>query len=375
MIKNTIKILLRAFCLTVTCFIFFTGCKKESESQASQNFSKSSEKVTVKIEKVTPQSIERKVLYTGTIEALVEVKVYPTVSDQIMSLFIEEGDAVKRGKLIAVIRSQLLGENVKQALGSRDAIKANIAGLEDQITRQEKLYKSGVINKAQVDATKYQLDATQAQLNQLEAMVAQAKIRRGDSLVKAPIDGIIGQVVLRPGDMAVPSLPICTIVQIDEVEVYLNIPERELQWFKVGNTIKVRTTSIPDQEFDGTINLISPIIDRLSRTAVVKIRISNPQHLLRPGMMAEVNIIAERKENVVVAPLYAFRLEQFLGVGSEKRVGFVLKGNKVEERQIELGIIVEENAEVTKGINPGEELIIEGQHLLTDGQEVVVERQ
>lgn len=344
------------------------GCSQGSAAEGAEETA-----VTVSVAEVSKRPISRVLTYSGDIVGEVEVKVYSTIADRIVTLNAEEGQAVTEGQVLAVIRADTLGQGVQQAQGGLAAVRAQVAGLRDTLARQERLLTSGVVTQAQVDATRFQLQAAEAQVAQLEATVGSAVVRRSDANVRAPISGIIGQVFVEAGDLAAPQVPICTVVRMDRVEVQINVPERELALVRPGLEATVSIASLDGREFRAPVSEISPVVDRLSRTAQLRIMLDNPDHAIRPGSLAEVRLEVERHDDAVVVPQYALVLDERQDESSQYRA-YVLRadGRTVEERRVRVGFYEGNDVEVLEGLRAGDRLVVNGQHLLRDGNEVEV---
>lgn len=315
--------------------------------------------------------------YSGDVAGEVEVKVFSTIPDRIISLRVEEGQEIVEGELIAIIRAGVLGQGVQQALGGLASAKAQVAGLRDTLNRQQRLVSSGVVTQAQLDGTRFQLQAAEAQAAQLEATVGSARTRRSDTNVRAPISGVVGQVFVEEGDMAAPQIPLCTIVRMERVEILFNVPERELGLVRSGMDAEVRIASIPEKVFRAPVSQISPVVDRMSRTATLRIMLDNPGHIIRPGSLADVRLEVERHENSIVVPQYSLVLDERRGADDEAIFrAYVLNndGNTVSERRVRVGIYQGNDVEVIEGLDEGERLVVQGQHLLREGSSVTVGR-
>jgi RND family efflux transporter MFP subunit len=358
----------RAVLCAAASMLLCTGCSQGSAAEEGETTT-----VNVSVAEVAKRPISKVLTYSGDIVGEVEVKVYSTIPDRIVTLNAEEGQAVAAGQVLAVIRADTLGQGVQQAQGGLAAVRAQVAGLRDNLSRQERLLSSGVVTQAQVDATRFQLQAAEAQVAQLEATVGSAQTRRSDANVRAPISGIIGQVFVEEGDLAAPQIPICTIVRMDRVEVQINVPERELALVRPGLEAIVSVASLDRREFSAPVSEISPVVDRLSRTARLKIMLDNPDHAIRPGSLAEVRLEVERHDDAIVVPQYALVLDERQDETSQYRA-YVLRadGRTVEERRVRVGFYDGNDVEVLEGLRAGERLVVNGQHLLRDGTSVEV---
>jgi RND family efflux transporter MFP subunit len=179
----------------------------------------------------------------------------------------------------------------------------------------------------------------------------------------------VGQVFVEEGDMAAPQVPICTIVQMDRVEVQIQVPERDLGDIRPGMEAQIQVASVSDRTFRAPVSRISPVVDRLSRTATLRIMLDNPDHVVRPGSLADVRLAVERHENAVVVPQYALVLDERAGEnGGATYRAYVIRsdGNTVAERRVHVGIFDGDDVEVLDGLNTGDRLVVQGQHLLRD---------
>lgn len=347
------------------------GCSAGDAAEADAG----AQPTSIETDTIKRSSVARVLRYSGDVRGEVEIKVYSIIPDRIVSLAVEEGESVERGDAIAIIRSDALGQGVRQAMGGLAAARAQVEGLSDSLNRQRRLLKSGVVTQAQVDATNIQLRSAEAQVAQLEGTVGSARSRRGDANVKAPISGIVGQVFVEEGDMAVPQIPICTVVQMDRVEVQIQVPERDLGLVRAGMIANVEVASVPGEVFQAPVSRISPVVDRLSRTATLRIVLDNPGHRLLPGALAEVTLEVERHEDAIVVPQYALVLEDRSDDDDSALYrAYVLNtdGRTVAERMVKVGIYQGNEVEVTEGLAVGETLVVQGQHLLREGSRVQV---
>jgi membrane fusion protein (multidrug efflux system) len=225
-----------------------------------------------------------------------------------------------------------------------------------------------------VDQLKSRLLAAEAQISRLKAMADQASTVRGNAVVRAPISGVIGQRFLSQGDMAAPTLPICTVVHMDRVELVVEVPEQDLARIREGMAARLSVARYPGRTFEGQVERISPTIDRVTRTARVKVVADNPKHELMPGMLARVLLEVERRKKTLVVPYSSLVIRMGAG-GKVEHHAFIGKGGKAVERRLTIGIVEGKKVEVLKGLAMGETLVTQGHHMLQPGRAMrVVER-
>lgn len=345
----------------------FCGCEPpKTEEEADDG------PLKVELSVVETGSLTRWLGYVGDIEGDAEIRVFSPIPDRIVTLPVKEGDRVKAGQVLASVRSGTLKQGVKQASSGVDAARAQRAALEDQLTRMKKLESSGAVTSSQLLAVESQFAAAEAQVRQLEAMLGQARQLRGDAVIKAPIDGVVGQVFMKVGDMAVPQIPICTVVDMDLVRVKVRVPENDLPLLAPGLPVELTVAVSDGDPIRGVVSRVSPVLDRLSRTATMEVDLVNRDHSLKPGMLARIRIQVEQRENAVLAPKSALTVTARRQGEQNLYRAMVASGDKAEERFALLGLEEGDRVEVLEGLSPGDRLIIRGQHMLADGDPIQV---
>ena len=191
--------------------------------------------------------------------------------------------------------------------------------------------------------------------------------------VISPARGIVGRVYLDKGARVSPpdpgpsmGTPILRIVNMDQVKVVVNVIERDFSRVKLNQKARLSVGAYPDETFAGNIALISPTIDRMTRTASVEIIIPNRNHRLKPGMFAEVDIIVREEPDAILIPTYAV-LEH-----SDVNRVFILANGVAASQEVQLGADQGELVEVVSGIEVGDSLIVAGHHRISSGETVRV---
>lgn len=356
----------KTLALLICCSLWVTGCKGNKDDD-----SKKKEAISVQVFKVAGGSIARKLSYDADVKGELEVRVFSQVPERILSLKADEGDQVKKGQILAVLRSDSLSGGVRSALAAVDAARADRDNIKNEVRRAEQLLAKRVVSQAQVDQLQSRYLSAEAQVRRLEALSGQASTARGKAFVRAPISGVIGRRFLNQGDMAPPSLPIFNVVLMDRVELILEVPEQNLPFVRQGMTALVRVARHGDRAFSGKVELIAPTIDRQTRTARIKVLLDNPEHSLMPGMLARVDLVVESRDNVPVVPYSALVIES----GAEGAVAYkayVVQGGVARERLLTLGLIDDSVVEVIGGLKFGDRMVSRGQHLLEEGRAVEV---
>jgi len=243
------------------------------------------------------------------------------------------------------------------------AVTAYEAGVESNRALEAQL-KRAEANVALAEAQTREL--AEAGVVQADAALKQAEVALSDATIEAPIDGVIGKKFTEEGDMVGPGKALVKIVQIDTVKVIGSITERYLSVLAPGKTpVEVSVDAYPLEEFGGVVYIVGVEVDRPTRTVRVEVRVANPEHRLRSGMFARMNVIVGKRENVTVIPESAV-----LRQGDEV-YAYVVNGTHARRSALKLGLSAGGLNEVVAGLKSGDQVIVRGQRLVQDGAEVV----
>ncbi|MGH2400296.1 MAG: efflux RND transporter periplasmic adaptor subunit, partial [bacterium] len=210
-----------------------------------------------------------------------------------------------------------------------------------------------------------QIRAAQAQLAGAEAALAAARVRVRDLALTAPFAGTIVQRMVEPGESVSPAVPSFLLAQLDSVDVELAVPERHRAVLRQGQTAAIRVDSLPGRIFTGRIAEISPGASAVSRSFVVKVRVTNQERILQPGMFARGSIVTGTRPGVLQIP------ERAVLTTAGGPVIFVVQGGRAVRRAITAGDRQNGRVEITSGVSAGEPVVVEGQEGLTDNQAVL----
>ncbi|RKY83812.1 hypothetical protein DRQ11_12500 [candidate division KSB1 bacterium] len=345
-------------------------------SSCSRNDSSGEEAETVipvKIMTVALGNVVQSLNYNGDVEAEYEVKVFSKIPDRIEKFFVDEGDRIAKGAPIAQILATTIEQAVTQAEANLAAVKAREANLRLEYERAQRLFRENAMSKRQFDAISAQYEATKAQVRQVQAALASARTQLNDATVTAPIAGIIGNKYYQAGDMAMPTLPLVSIVKMERVKITFDATEEDLGKLAIGQNAVVRVKSYPGLSFEGEVIKISPVLDPVTHMAKVEVLVNNSAHKLKPGMYAQVEVTTGVIRNVIVVPRHVTientSLERVNGKDKviKNYYVFVVKNNQAEQRKLNVQYVNHESIAVDSGIKVGEKLVIAGQNNLRDG--------
>ncbi|MBN1835119.1 MAG: efflux RND transporter periplasmic adaptor subunit [Spirochaetales bacterium] len=190
-----------------------------------------------------------------------------------------------------------------------------------------------------------------------------------ESPVLAPISGTVTALPIRVGSTITSSTPIATIGQLNALRIETHIPERFISKVQVGTPASFTFAAWPGESFSGRVVELSPVVDSASRTLKATLVLDSQDGGVRAGMYATVQLVTERRHAVLRIP--AECVVRRNGQGAQDVV-FVLQDNRAVQRPVRIGISSGGMVEITAGIESGEEVVVSGQSLLSDGAAVKI---
>ena len=316
-------------------------------SKSAEDTETEQEKVeTVSTQKLQKQEIMRVLTFSSVLQPYEKVSVAPALHGRIKNLYVEVGDRVQKGQMLAKMdETQYL------------STKLNYENTKTDFNRIKILNDSNNIAKQTYDQAKSGLDVLETSLKNLEE----------NTYLRAPFAGVISARNYEPGELFA-GQAIYELVQISTLKALVEIPESYFPDVKQGMKINLKTDTYADEVFPAVVEIVYPTIDEKSHTFSVKLRISNANQKLRPGMY--VNTTLEMgKENTLVAPYNAVQKLQ----GSDERYVFLAENGKAKRVVVKFGQRFDDNVEILADeIKEGVDLITQGVAKLHDGTPIQI---
>lgn len=336
--------------------------------------------VPVEVEVVGQRTIANEITLSGRVFADKDIMVLPKIPGKVTSVRVSIGDRVKKGDTLFVMDSEDVQKQVDQAKEGLDRAKEAYAMAEKQVAEAkanlenlQKLHGQGVVSseqlqQAQMGASDRNLDPIRAQVTQAQMAYDQAKGALDNFTIKAPISGVVSTINVQAGGMAANTQPAMTIIDTERVFVQINVTEGLLSQLNKDKEARIRIRSFSEEIMVGSIDSISPSPDMRTQLYPVKIYIDNVEDKIRPGMFAEVRVDTNIREDVL-----AIRSQSVLQRG-ERTVVYIADGDKVIEREVNIGIDTGEYVEILEGLNVGDRVLVKGQDYVEDGSTIKVVR-
>jgi membrane fusion protein (multidrug efflux system) len=322
----------------------------------------------VLVAKVARRQIAETVEYVGQTVAVNDVSLRAQVSGYLLERKFEEGQDVEQGTELFIIDPALYEVGVAAAEGAVAQAQAELVRADKDLKRNQAMIKQNASSKAQLDTAESGALQASANLKTAEAQLQKARIDLSHTVITAPITGRIGRAAVSVGDLVTPQTgELARLVELNPIYANFSVSERDViaakRRYQAGNAgfemdkIEVRLR-LPDgslYEHVGRVDFIDNVVDRKTGTIVLRARFDNPQQLLVPGLYVSTMLGREETTDKLIIPQAAVQEDQ-AGVF----VMVVAPDSKVELRRIATGQAYAGDLVVNSGLEPDEQVIVEG---------------
>ncbi|WP_310228904.1 efflux RND transporter periplasmic adaptor subunit [Brevibacillus nitrificans] len=384
------------------------GCSEASSGTTDESVP------VVKTWKVT--STQTGVIASGKITAAEEIQVVSKVSGKAAAVNANEGSMVKQGDVLVTLEASEYQQQIVQAqaaiagaqaklrdtkAGARneqlqqlastvEQAKASLKVAESTYNRMKALFDSGALSAAELEKTTLDLEkarttldqmqaqydlakagptsdtvaALQAEVSRLNSSLELAKTNYDNTIVRAPITGIVAKRNVDPGEMAAAGSPLLVLVKMDEVKVEASVPQEQINNVKVGSTVDVKVSSLGGKVLKGNVEFVSPISDANSSSFPVKVRVPNQDGQLRAGMVAEVMLQGQAEQGTKVPSTAVLQKDG-------KQYIYTVDKDVIHQVEVTVSGTSGDWATVAAGVNDNDQVVLNPTDKLAEGTKVI----
>ena len=404
---------MRCLALAAVLCLAITGCSKGEKEEAPE--------VTVQAAPAATADISRVVNTEAVIFPIAQSAITPKINAPVKKFYVARGQKVRQGQLLATLENRDLSAAALDNKGAYEQAEATYstsvnATLPEEIAKsetdvqtarqeldaQQKLYasredlfKQGALPRKDLDAAAVSLsqarsayDVAKKHLDGLNATGKQSALKSASgqltsakgklmnseaqlsySEVRSPINGVITDRPLYPGEMASTSTPLLTVMDISQIIAKAHIPQSDALLLHKGDQATITMAGL-EKPVAAKVSLVSPALDPNSTTVEIWVQAANPEQQLRPGMTAQIAITAQTVKSALVIPASAL----INAKEDAAQVMVVDAQSQAQSRDVKVGIQSGNQAQIVSGLKPGEVVVTAGAYGLPDKTKVKIEK-
>jgi HlyD family secretion protein len=387
------------------------GCSSEKPAEPT---------VSVQVVPVKKATIEQTVTSEAVLYPLAQSAIVPKISAPIKAFYVNRGSKVRAGQLLATLENRdlaaaaqdnqgaydqaqaaytiatasTLPEEIQKAQGDTQAAKVALEAEQKLYDSRQDLYKQGALPRKDLDQAavaltqaKNQYELAQRHLDALMAVSKQQELKsaagqlqsaKGKYLgaaaqlsyseIRSPINGVVTDRSLYPGEMAAAGTPLLTVMDTSSVIARAHIPQDQAALLKLGDKAAI---TVPGEEdpIEGKVTVVSPALDPNSTTVEVWVQAKNPKGRLRPGTSVQISMLARAVPNSLVVPAAAV----LTSPDGSNYVMVAGSDNKAHQKTVKIGIKQGDQVQIVEGLAEGERVITSGAYGLPDNTKIRIE--
>lgn len=325
----------------------------------------------VAISEAQLQPIVHTLRLSGTVVASRSARISASVGGLVERMEVDIGDRVSAGDVLIQLDPTLAQHEVQRAQAALNEANAELADAQRRFAIAERLARKGNMPQNELDARQAQVRIGRAVVARLKAEVARERERLDRHTIKAPFAGVIAQKQTEVGEWVGPGGAVVELVATDELRVDIPVPQKYFPRLEPTTPIALQFDALPERHFRAESVTQVPVSDPTARTFTLRVRLTDEDIPLTPGMSAQAEIRLDTGERGVVIPRDAV-----IRYPDGRTTVWVIDDSgeaaSVAERQVELGRAFDGRVHVRRGVTEGESVVDRGNESLRQGQRVRV---
>lgn len=371
-----------------------TGC---SHSEKLGNTKPGGSPPVVAVTAAARQDLSRNEVLSAEFRPFQEIDVHAKVAGYIKKIYVDVGDHVKAGQILAVLEIPEMADELTLAMAGRSHSAAQVQQQKEELARAQAAHEAShlvyqrladvikaqpklvaqqevddarvkdQVSEAAISSARAGLAAAEQQVAVSQASVSKTTTMNAYAQITAPFAGVITKRYADTGAM-IPAgtssssnaMPVVKLAEISMLRLILPVPESVVPSIRVGETVQVRVNAI-GKTFDGKVSRFASSVALATRTMETEVDVPNPGQMLVPGMYAEAVLTLEHHPNALAVPLQAV---------NGGTVYLVDAAHRIQSRAVKVGIETSDQVEILEGLNAGDLVVIAGRVELRPGQTV-----
>jgi membrane fusion protein, multidrug efflux system len=308
--------------------------------------------IPVSIMKVEPETFKHYIEVSGVAEAVRSAYISPEINGIISGIFVKDGQRVKKGDLLVTISSNVIESSINEVETSLDMAKTIYE-------RQKQLWDKNIGSEVSYLQAKNNVESLESRLETLRAQLEMSEIR-------APIDGIIDEVWVKKGEMAVPGIQIIQLVNLEELYINADVSEAFITHIQKGEMVLVEFPSYPGISMNVPVHRVGNVIKPANRTFRVQLLIKNIDEQIKPNVLAKIKINDYSADQALLVPSIVIKQDM-----KGEYLFVVNPGDQTAQKiYVETGRSYSDRTMISKGLAPGNYVVTKGYNQISSGTKV-----
>jgi len=299
----------------------------------------------------------------GSVSAVQGATLSTDLAGTVAEVKFESGAVAKKGDVLVRL-------DVSSEEGQLRTAEADLQLARQDLGRTRDLAARKVISKAELDAAESKFKQKEGAVDNMRAMVGKKEVR-------APFDGQLGIRQVNVGQMINAGQQVVALTALDPVYVDFALPQQELAKLSAGFEVRVHTDAVPDREFKGKLTAVNSMVDTVTRNVTLQATLENPDHALRPGTFAKVEVMLPEKHKALVVPGSAISYAPFgdsvFVIEKKKDPKTGKESQAIRQQFVRVGEARGDFVSITDGLKPNETVVSTGVFKLRNGMPVTID--
>jgi len=338
--------------------------------------------IWVTSQEVRRGNIENSIRATGEIQPRQDVRVASKLPGKVRSVRVQEGESVERGQVLVRLETTELHTAKRQAVAALAAARATVDQAKLALDNQERefkrtkgLFEANLISEQQLQqvemmvlSARSQYEMAKTNIAQAEAAVELAGTRLADADICSPIPGVIISSHVNEGEVISPGMTLMHVIDLSAIKVEAGVSETEIMQIRRGAEALVSLVGCPEVQLRGEVTKVAHAISPGTHSFDITVEVKNPEGTIKSGMSVIVDVLVERRENVLLVPKRA------VSRSGQRYACYVVDGEGIA-RFSPVEVLLDDgiNCQIS-GLSEGERVIVQGNFEAVDGAKVI-ERQ
>jgi len=352
----------RAFWITLAILLLAAGVagamlKKPNKAAPLQNAAQAPavmEFLPTDLMTVKANDLRQLMPLTGSLRAVNQVSVKARVAGEVREVLVREGEAVKAGQVLVKMDTSDYQARVEQARGALQAARGQLEIATKTRDNNKALLDKGFISKTAFDNAESQYGIAAANVESARAALDVAQKALADTVIKAPISGLVSMRMVQPGEKVSPDNRLLDVVDLGQMELEAAVPAVDIAHVSLGQEVQVKVEGLP-KTLTGKVVRINPSTQAGSRSIMAYIQVENPQGALRVGMFAEAQLTTAKKSGVLTVPQGAVHAD------AGRQYVYAIEDGKLARKPVTVGISGDDGGggavEIVEGLASGAQIV------------------